>query len=143
MIYEHTQSRPQLAILLAGAAGAALLAAAVLGEVALVVMGVVLLFTAAIGFALSSLTTTVTDETVTASFRFGWPRREIPRDRLLAADVVRNQWWYGVGIRIIPDGWMYNVWGLDAVELFVDGTSNFRIGTDDPHGLAAALSPHR
>ena len=34
---------------------------------------------------------------------------------------------------------MYNVWGLDAVALTIDGARDFRIGTDDPNGLAAAI----
>jgi len=34
---------------------------------------------------------------------------------------------------------MWNVSGLDAVELALDGNRRYRIGTDDPEGLAAAL----
>ncbi len=45
-----------------------------------------------------------------------------------------------MGIRKISGGWMYNMWGLDAVELeFTSGTV-FRIGTDDSGNLIAALS---
>jgi hypothetical protein len=34
---------------------------------------------------------------------------------------------------------LYNVSGLDAVELRLKSGDIRRIGTDDPHGLAAAL----
>ena len=32
-------------------------------------------------------------------------------------ELVRNKWWHGWGVRWVPGGSMYNVWGLDAVEL--------------------------
>ena len=53
---------------------------------------------------------------------------------------VRNKWIYGWGIRRLPGGWMYNVWGLDAIELDLVSGKRFRIGTDDPDGLLAAIT---
>jgi hypothetical protein len=53
---------------------------------------------------------------------------------------VRNKWYYGWGIRKIPGGWMYNVWGLDAVELELQSGKKFRIGTDEPTELLGILS---
>ncbi len=53
---------------------------------------------------------------------------------------VRNSWWYGWGVRKVPGGWMYNVWGYDAIELELASGKVFRIGTDDPDGLLAALT---
>jgi hypothetical protein len=35
---------------------------------------------------------------------------------------------------------MYNVWGLDAVELELQSGKKFRIGTDEPAELLAILS---
>jgi len=52
---------------------------------------------------------------------------------------VRNKWWNGLGIRKGPGFWLYNVAGLDAVELRLRSGEVRRIGTDDPQGLAAAL----
>ena len=44
----------------------------------------------------------------------------------------------GFGIRKVPGGWMWNVSGLDSVQLtFADG-KRFRIGTDEPGALEAA-----
>jgi hypothetical protein len=83
------------------------------------------------------------DETeVVASFAWGWPRRVIPMADIVAVDVVRNAWWMGWGLRWIPNGSMYNVWGRDAVELELVTGRVFRIGTDDPEGLLAAISPN-
>jgi hypothetical protein len=49
---------------------------------------------------------------------------------------VKNQWWWGWGIRLIPGGWLYNVSGLDAVELKMKNGRVYRIGTDEPRKLA-------
>lgn len=87
----------------------------------------------------SRLEVTVDSENVSAAFGFGWPKKAIPVVDVVAVREVRNNWWQGWGIRNISNGWMYNVWGLDAVELeMVDGKV-FRIGTDDPQALSAAL----
>ena len=57
--------------------------------------------------------------------------------------VVRNHWWNGWGIRMAPGFRLYNVSGLDAVELRVGANDVRRIGTDDPQGLAEALRSSR
>jgi hypothetical protein len=46
----------------------------------------------------------------------------------------------GWGIRITTRGMLYNVSGRDAVEIRLDDGRRFRLGTDDPNGLVAALS---
>jgi hypothetical protein len=45
-----------------------------------------------------------------------------------------------VGIRLSPGGVLWNVSGLDAVELSLDGGRRFRVGTDEPRALAAAIA---
>ena len=55
---------------------------------------------------------------------------------------VRNKWYFGWGLRKLQHGWMYNVWGLDAVELDLTDGKKFTIGTDEPEDLVAALSAH-
>jgi hypothetical protein len=45
----------------------------------------------------------------------------------------------GFGIRMRPGFRLYNVSGLDAVELRLKSGDVRRIGTDDAAGLAAAL----
>jgi hypothetical protein len=46
---------------------------------------------------------------------------------------------YGWGIRWIPGGWLWNVSGLDGVELVLVNNRRFRVGTDEPEQLAAAI----
>ncbi len=90
---------------------------------------------------LSRLEVVVADDrsAVTATFGWGWPKRSIQLADVEAIRAVRNRWWYGLGIRKVPDGWMFNVWGLDAVELRLESGKAFRIGTADPEGLTSAL----
>ena len=56
------------------------------------------------------------------------------------ARIVGNTWLNGFGIRMRPGWRLYNVSGLDAVELQLKNGDIRRIGTDDPKGLAAALN---
>ena len=54
---------------------------------------------------------------------------------------VKNSAFYGVGIRLIPDGWLYNVSGQYAVELaFKNKKSKIRIGTDKPDEVAETIN---
>jgi hypothetical protein len=54
---------------------------------------------------------------------------------------VKNSALYGIGIRLIPDGWLYNVSGRFAIELtFKNKKSKIRIGTDKPEEVAEAIN---
>ena len=49
---------------------------------------------------------------------------------------------YGLGFPFsgkIHGFWLYNVSGFDAVELRLKSGDVYRLGTDDPEGLSAAL----
>lgn len=85
------------------------------------------------------LTVTVSGAEILLAYTFGWPRRRIDRDRVISAVPERIPLWYGWGIRRTPKGWMWNVWGRDAVRVTLT-EKEFLIGTDDPDGLAAALT---
>ena len=60
-------------------------------------------------------------------------------DQIADARQVRNRWYYGWGIRRVPGAWMFNISGLDAVELTLRSGKRFRLGTDDPQGLVFAI----
>jgi hypothetical protein len=88
---------------------------------------------------LSTLTVRVGGGAITVQFGVG-----IIRKRILLSDVetyakVRNPWYYGLGIRYTPRGWLYNIFGLSAIELLMKNGRTCRIGTDDPDGFAQAL----
>lgn len=89
--------------------------------------------------AFSTLTTQVDSRYVLVHFTLTWLRRRIPLEKIAGCRIVRNNWIFGWGIRWIPRGWMFNVSGLSAVELDLTGGRRFRIGTDRPEELAAAI----
>jgi len=88
----------------------------------------------------SILTVIVEEDEIRVYFGRGWPRRAIPRRDITYVRPVRNKWWYGLGIRLIPGGTLWNVWGLDAVELRLESGKLFRVGSDDVEALVAAAS---
>jgi hypothetical protein len=67
------------------------------------------------------------------------PQNEAALDDIETVALVRNHWWNGFGIRTAPGLRLYNVSGLDAVELRLRSNDIRRIGTDDPRDLAGAL----
>lgn len=103
---------------------------AALATVAILVMCLVLF---------ASLTVAVNDNSVQIRFGIGLIRRRFSFSELERCEVVKNRWWYGWGIRRIPRGWLFNVSGLDAVELSMRNGRVHRIGTDEPQKLHQAI----
>lgn len=83
----------------------------------------------------AALTVKVDSREVSLRFGIGLIRKKFPVTGIEAAGIVRNPWYYGWGIRKTPEGWLYNVSGLLAVELRMKSGEKYRIGTDDPLGL--------
>jgi len=73
------------------------------------------------------------------SFGLGLVHRTFLVSELVAAQAVRNKWYYGWGIRWTPHGWLFNVYGLDAVQIELRSGKQYRIGTNEPQRLSAAL----
>jgi len=99
-----------------------------------------MLLVAATGLVGGRLTVVVDARSVTASFGWGWPSRTIDRAEIERAAQVRNSWWHGWGIRKVSRGWMYNIAGRDAIELRLRSGRVFRVGTDQPGDLLAAVT---
>jgi len=93
----------------------------------------------ALAVVFGSLTVEVGDNELRWYFGPGLWTYRLARDEIRNVAVVRNHWWNGFGIRAAPGFRLYNVSGLDAVELQLKSGDIRRIGTDDPRGLAAAL----
>ena len=81
----------------------------------------------------------IDDETLGASFGPGIIRRKVRLAEIVRCDPIRIRWWYGCGIHLTPYGWLYNVSGFDAVAITLRDGRKFALGTDDPHGLTAAI----
>jgi hypothetical protein len=101
----------------------------------------IVLVAAAIVF--SSLTVEVNAKDLRWSFGPGLWTYRLPLDEIETVAIVRNHWWNGFGIRRGSGLRLYNVSGLDAVELHLKSHDIRRIGTDDPQGLADALKAPR
>ena len=138
-IYERTQrSQWVLVAMLASGVFATVTAWRVPwpGWPGLIAVGLVL---CVVGVGFSQLTVSVFPTSITVRFGLGIIRRTIALADVAECAPVRNSWASGWGIRLIPGGWMWNVAGLDAVELRFKSGGKFRIGTDDPEGLTAAI----
>lgn len=103
--------------------------------VAAAIVGVLVLVLLLFG----SLTVEIAGGHLRIRFGVGLIRKRWPLDGIEGCRPVRNSWLYGWGIRKIPGAWLYNVSGLDAVELKMKSGKAVRIGTDEPRALCAAL----
>ena len=82
------------------------------------------------------LTTKITSDTITVSFGVGIIKKRVQLKRVKTVDTIKSPWYYGWGIRIIPNGTLYNISGTDGVELkFNDTNRIIRIGTRDSSAL--------
>ncbi len=103
-----------------------------------VAVAVMVVLVAALGM-FCCLTVEIDGRQLRCFFGPGLIRRTIAVHEIVSAQPVRNRWYCGWGIRMTSTGWMFNVSGLDAVELALASGSRFRIGTDRPIEMIEAL----
>ncbi|MBW2636587.1 MAG: hypothetical protein JRC86_03500 [Deltaproteobacteria bacterium] len=101
---------------------------------------IVLVILLIIAFLFPSLTVEVGDGRIGCWFGSGLIRKKFDLAEITEVKAVRNRWYYGWGIRYTPQGWLFNISGLDAVELTFRSGKRFRIGTDEPDKLLLAIS---
>ena len=109
-------------------------------QMAVIASGSVSLILLACAYLFASLTVNVSPQSISLRFGPGLFRKRFAVAEVTDARVVRNRWYYGWGIKLTPHGWLYNVSGLDAVEIQLRGGRKYRIGTDEPMALAAAIT---
>jgi hypothetical protein len=134
--YEHRQWAPLNLLIVIVTAVAAMFAGPRYGPVyALTILG-------ALVFA--RLTTRVDREGISWSFTLGVPAGRLVFAELDHAELTRTNLFEGWGLHwSIWHGWVWNVWGFRAVELFLRNGQRETIGTDDPQGLFAAIEQFR
>ncbi len=141
--YKHTQPGY---VMLGAVGGTALFMASTLlkkaGPTSLLLLPPAFLL-GVVGAIFSSLTVEITDEELRASFGPGLTIKRVKLGDIESVQTVRNPWYYGWGIRITPRGMLYNVSGLDAVEVRLRSGQTFRLGTDEPERLRLALDDAR
>lgn len=87
------------------------------------------------------LTITIDDTYIRFSLGTGLIAKKYLISDIKSCKPVSNNLIYGIGIRMIPGGWLYNVSGLKAIEIkFKNSKSVIRIGTDNPDEIAGVIS---
>ena len=143
MVYQHTQTglltRRLLRAISIITAGSGLFVAlrSTLRSIPLLASSAIVFVCATL---FDSLTVRVSHDLVEISFGIGIIRKQFDVGNIRRARVVKNKWYYGWGIRLTPHGWLYNVSGLDAVEILMDNGKQYRIGTDQPNELENAIN---
>jgi hypothetical protein len=135
--YHHTQVGT---VILSTCVGVALFGAAVAWRAQPAATIPMLLVLAAVAIVFHSLTVEIGDNELRWHFGPGFWTYRLALDEIESVAAVQNHWWNGFGIRKAPGFALYNVSGLDAVELKLKSGEIRRIGTDDPNGLASALN---
>ncbi len=87
------------------------------------------------GFIFSSLTVKVSDKELIWYFGPGLWVYRLALNEISSVQTVRNKWWYGFGVRVTPHGWLFNVDGLDAIEVTTKDGIKRRLGTNQPEQL--------
>ena len=134
-MYRHTQ----IGTLIVWAVGAPIVLALAIGTFVHPLVFLVSGVLAAFLFLFHSLTVEVTQSLLVVRFGPGLIRRSFPVESVREARTVKNHWYYGWGIRLTPHGWLFNVSGFDAVEIRLENGRHYRIGTDRPEELLAAI----
>ncbi len=86
------------------------------------------------------LTITVDSTHVSFKLGLGLVSKTYTIADLSSCTPITNSAFYGIGIRMLPSGWLYNVSGLKAIELrFKHKTSVVRIGTNNPDEISQLI----
>jgi len=89
------------------------------------------------------LTITITNEKITASFGVGLIKKSMPINQIATIEKVKMPWYYGVGIRLTPKGWLWNVKVGEAILIHnKNKTKTFLVGTDDYQTIETILKQH-
>jgi len=82
-----------------------------------------------------SLNIDVNRNAVNWSFGPGFWKKSISIASIHTVKIVEIKWYYGLGIRLMPSGWLYTVSGTSAIELELKDGSKVTLGTNDADNL--------
>ena len=87
------------------------------------------------------LTVTIDENYLRIKFGYGIFRKKFLLGEINSVKEVKNRWYYGWGIRVWfwPYMWIFNISGFDAVEIIMRNGKVYRVGTDTPRELEAAI----
>lgn len=139
MTYKHTQPGTWLLIFFAIAASLIIFSQ---GGITVNSSWIALVILVPASVIFSSQTIKIDQGSLIWHFGFGFWKKQLALTDIVSAEAVRNKWYYGLGIRYTPRGWLYAVSGLDAVEIQKQDGSVVRLGTNEPETLQAAIQQH-
>lgn len=99
-----------------------------------------------IAFLMYDLKIVITDKKFKAYFGFGIIKREIDLSEIDIASIemVKCQWYYGIGIRLTPKGTLFNVKINNAIRFTSKSKDKtFLIGTDHYDEIKAVLEENK
>ncbi len=101
------------------------------------IMALILFFLA----SFTTLTVFIDENYLRIKFGYGIFEKKFSVKEVVSVASVKNHWYYGWGIRVWfwPYMWIYNISGLNAVEIIMRNGKIYRIGTDTPSELEAAI----
>lgn len=88
------------------------------------------------------LTIELDESTLKLTYGIGLIRIKLKIDELEHIEIIKNPWYYGLGIRITPKGMLYNIQGSKAVNIKYMGNGKSKsvlVGTPEPERLKKAL----
>jgi hypothetical protein len=86
-----------------------------------------------------SLTVVISEEALILQFGPGLIRKRFRLNEIESCQTVRSPWYYGWGIRQTPQGMLFRVSGLNAVQIKLITGKEYLIGTDAPQELDEAI----
>lgn len=136
LYYQHTQHVPNKAIMAAG------LAAWALGFAPPGILAKVLVWGILVSVASTfhSLTVEVGEGEVRLRFGRGLVQKTFLLEEVCSVRAMSTSPLQGWGIHWIGKGWLYNIYGLDAIELKFHSGKHVYIGTDEPASLVVVIS---
>ncbi len=102
---------------------------------------VLMFFILFIIYSFKSLQVKIDEKYLKIKFGYGIFQKKFLLNNITSAKIVKNHWYYGWGIRLWlwPYMWIFNVSGLDAVEIKTKNNKIYRIGTDEPEKLKQVI----
>jgi hypothetical protein len=86
------------------------------------------------------MTTIISKAQIQISYGIGLIRKSVQIANVASVTIVSNPWYYGWGIRLIPNGMLYNINGSSGIELRLkDSKRVIRIGSADAHALTKEI----
>lgn len=136
MAYYHIQKLPDKWLVSAGVASffIGLTPPGIVAKIAM--MGLLGGITA----SMKSMTIAIDENDLQFWFGEGLFKKRYALDDIVCASQFRLKPMHGWGIHWIGNGWLYNVYGLDAVEITMKSGKRIYLGTDAPEELARTIN---